>query len=49
MRLETCIRKGLRLKSHRVRAVHEEAGRLVGSVPDLFEERAGQKGPLSIA
>jgi len=32
MRLETCIRKGLRLKSHRVREVHEEDGRLVAEI-----------------
>ena len=32
MRLETCIRKGLRLKSHRVREVHEDAGRLVAEI-----------------
>ena len=32
MRLETCIRKGLRLKSHRVREVHEEPGRLVAEI-----------------
>jgi hypothetical protein len=29
MRLETCIRKGLGLKAHRVRAVVEEGGQLV--------------------
>src|SRR5512145_2961452 len=32
MRLETCIRKGLRLKAHRVVAVREEAGRLVAEI-----------------
>jgi transposase len=32
MRLETCIRKGLRLKSHRVREVREDAGRLVAEI-----------------
>lgn len=32
MRLETCIRKGLRLKAHRVREVREEAGRLVAEI-----------------
>ena len=32
MHLETCIRKGLRLKSHRVREVHEDAGRLVAEI-----------------
>jgi len=32
MRLETCIRKGLRLKAHRVFAVREEAGRLVAEI-----------------
>ena len=32
MRLETCIRKGLRLKSHRVREVREETGRLVAEI-----------------
>jgi transposase len=32
MRLETCIRKGLRLKAHRVCAVREEAGRLVAEI-----------------
>lgn len=32
MRLETCIRKGLRLKAHRVREVREEADRLVAEI-----------------
>jgi len=32
MRLETCIRKGLRLKAHRVREVREEAGELVAYI-----------------
>ncbi|MBZ5637442.1 MAG: ISL3 family transposase [Acidobacteriia bacterium] len=32
MRLETCIRKGLRLKAHRVREVREEAGHLVAEI-----------------
>ena len=32
MRLETCIRKSLRLKAHRVREVREEEGRLVAEV-----------------
>jgi transposase len=33
MRLETCIRKGLRLKGHRVRGVHEDdQGRLVAEI-----------------
>jgi len=32
MRLETCIRKGLGLKAHRVREVREEAGRLVAEI-----------------
>lgn len=32
MRLETCIRKGLRLKSHRVRRVLEEPDRLVAEI-----------------
>jgi len=32
MRLETCIRKGLRLKAHRVREVREESGRLVAEI-----------------
>jgi len=35
MRLETCIRKGLRLKSHRVRDVHEEDGRLVAELEPI--------------
>src|SRR4030042_271128 len=32
MRLETCIRKSLRLKAHRVREVREEDGRLVAEI-----------------
>lgn len=32
MRLESCIRKGLRLKAHRVREVREEQGRLVAVI-----------------
>src|SRR5688572_24170994 len=32
MRLETCIRKSLRLKAHRVRGVVEEDGRLVAEI-----------------
>jgi len=32
MRLETCIRKGLRLKSHRVQQVREELDRLVAEI-----------------
>lgn len=32
MRLETCIRKGLRLKAHRVREVRNEDGRLVAEI-----------------
>src|SRR2546426_10752918 len=32
MRLETCIRKGLRLKAHRVREVREEDGVLVAEI-----------------
>jgi len=32
MRLETCIRKGLGLKAHRVRAVEEEDGQLVAHI-----------------
>jgi transposase len=32
MRLETCIRKGLHLKSHRVRQVREEPSRLVAEI-----------------
>jgi transposase len=32
MRLESCIRKGLRLKAHRVRRVVEEEGRLVAEI-----------------
>lgn len=32
MRLESCIRKGLRLKAHRVRQVAEEGGRLVAEI-----------------
>ena len=32
MRLETCIRKGLRLKSHRVLRVCEEQDRLVAEI-----------------
>jgi transposase len=32
MRLETCIRKGLRLKAHRVRAVCEASGELVAEI-----------------
>ena len=32
MRLETCIRKGLGLKAHRVRAVEEEGGQLVAEI-----------------
>src|SRR5688500_14899145 len=32
MRLETCIRKGLGLKAHRVRAVEEEDGQLVAQI-----------------
>jgi hypothetical protein len=32
MRLEACIRKGLRLKSDRVREVREDAGRLVAEI-----------------
>jgi transposase len=32
MRLETCIRKGLRLKAHRVREVREEEDRLVAEI-----------------
>ena len=32
MRLETCIRKGLGLKAHRVREVREEDGRLVAEI-----------------
>jgi transposase len=32
MRLETCIRKGLRLKVHRVREVREEGDRLVAEI-----------------
>lgn len=35
MRLETCIRKGLRLKAHRVREVREEDGRLVAEVESI--------------
>jgi transposase len=32
MRVETCIRKGLGLKAHRVREVREESGRLVAEI-----------------
>jgi transposase len=32
MRLETCIRKGLRLKAHRVREVREEGGQLLAEI-----------------
>ena len=32
MRLETCIRKGLGLKAHRVREVREEGDRLVAEI-----------------
>ena len=32
MRLETCIRKGLGLKAHRVREVREEAGQLLAEI-----------------
>jgi transposase len=32
MRLETCIRRGLRLKAHRVREVREEGGQLVAEI-----------------
>jgi transposase len=32
MRLETCIRKGLGLKAHRVREIREEGGRLVAEI-----------------
>ena len=32
MRMETCIRKGLRLKAHRVREVREEADQLVAEI-----------------
>jgi len=32
MRLETCIRKGLRLKAHRVREVRQEGGTLIAEI-----------------
>ncbi len=43
MRLETCIRKGLRLKAHRVREVREEAGQLVAEI-EWIEGRPLQCG-----
>src|SRR5262245_25514918 len=39
MRLETCIRKGLRLKAHRVREVREAGKQLIASV-ERFPGRA---------
>jgi transposase len=39
MRLETCIRKGLGLKAHRVREVREEEGRLIAEI-EWMEGRA---------
>lgn len=39
MRLESCIRKGLKLKAHRVRAVREEDGRLVAEIERIGTRR----------
>jgi transposase len=39
MRLETCIRKGLRLKAHRVREVREEDDRMVAEIEWLESRR----------
>jgi len=39
MRLATCIRKGLRLKTHRVREVREESGQLIAEI-ERIEGRA---------
>jgi hypothetical protein len=47
MRLETCIRKGLGLKAHRVVAVEEQEGRLVAQI-EWFEGRALSCGNCSL-
>lgn len=39
MRLESCIRKGLRLKAHRVRVVREESATLLVAEMERFEGR----------
>jgi hypothetical protein len=44
MRLESCIRKGLRLKAHRVRQVAEEGGRLVAEIEWIEARRPGRPG-----
>lgn len=46
MRLETCIRKGLRLKAYRVREVREEVGRVVAEI-EWIPGRALTCGPCA--